>query len=195
MSMPSNSSEKLMDRFLSIIGILLLGVTSASGASSEAAFNSEQLALFTNVVYSSVKSVKVAKLNPRVEKASRFHNVSLDSKWVDLDISSGAGLAELLKTPILFWADAYAHAGSNQVMMLMPFCVPKPGYAVHLETDKGSRDFVICLECGIVDVFGEKGKAAEFCLEDEVVSKLRAYYNNEFSSGNVSASGKIAAPK
>jgi len=140
--------------------------------------NADRLADFRSVAFGEVKAVSVAKLVDHGR--ANFHGLVMTGDWLKLGVNVQVGLAGLLREPIDSWIRVYAEAKDDGIVELQPFCVPDYGYAVRLETDKGVRDFAICLKCGHVMVYGRGKHGVAFLLEKEALVKLNAYYREEF---------------
>jgi len=151
----------------------------------------EVLAFLKTVSFSAVKSVRVAKIdsdyqsNPRIGDHAgnpTFHNFTLVSEWREHDGASDAGLTEYLRSTIDFWLKEYGRAQYGDVITINPFYADKADYAVRLETDKGTRDFVVSLECPNVFVFDDKGRSMQFRGFPDPGLPLRRFYENKFPS-------------
>jgi len=148
--------------------------------------NAAELASFRAVAFGQVRSVSVARiLDAKKHELSEppknlFHGFALLSNWQTADPESRLQIASILRTPILWWVKAYESAGGNEVPKLSSFCVPDPGYAIHLETDQGPRDFVVCLECDSLIAYSPDQHRAEFSLEDDPLAQLKRCYQKEF---------------
>jgi hypothetical protein len=174
-------------KFLFLIASLLWAAVGV-GLRADAPSGTKQLASFRAVAFSEVKSASVATIGETGKwikggvPPEGFHGYKVLSDWEALDPASGSGLTMLLKEPIDHSIQVYAGAnGAEVVGLLMPFCIPHPGFAVRLKTDRGQRDFAICLECGIVFAYGDDGQSVEFPLDPDQLSKLKAYYRTAFT--------------
>jgi hypothetical protein len=152
--------------------------------------DTERLASFRAVAFSEMKSASMVAIVETGERAKlvvpseSFHGYKVLTNWLVLDPASGSGLAKLLKDTIDRSIQVYAGAnGAEVVGLLMPFCIPHPGLAVRLKTDRGQRDFAICLECGIVFAYSDNGQSVEFPLEPDQINQLKAYYRTAFGPG------------
>jgi hypothetical protein len=167
-----------------ITWLLLFGLS--SGLYADAARNAAELANFRAVAFGNVRSVSVAKiLDPKKHEMAEppknlFHGFALVSDWQTVDPDSRLRLAGILREPIRARLKAYESAGDADVAELSSFCLPDPGYAIHLETDEGPRDFVICLECDDLTAYGKSQSRAHFSIENEPLATLKKYYQKEF---------------
>ncbi len=165
--------------------VLLVGIPQVA-VRADAADNAGQLASFRAVAFGKVTSASVAKIiDLRMHKLAApnggdFHGFAVISPWQALEPKSREALAALLRSPIDYWVMAYATAGNAELVKLSSLCLPDPGYAVHLETDRGPRDFAICLLCDDVVAYGERGKSADFSLDAGPLKALKKCYRGEF---------------
>jgi hypothetical protein len=168
--------------------------TSANGSFEEleediggATENKKMLTRLEAVGFSDVKSASVARIiapekhHLAKQGAGAFHGYNVISNWQSVNDPSRFEVADLLKKRIDSLVNAYANAGDNGVFEPESFCIPDPGYAVHLETDKGPRDFAICLECEQVDAFGDQGKSVNFGVDAGQTATLKRNYYAEFA--------------
>ncbi|MDB6114180.1 MAG: hypothetical protein JWQ62_1125 [Lacunisphaera sp.] len=158
--------------------VFLLARTGASGANASAPADFGARASLEAVAFAEVKSVAVAQLAGG-EKGN-FHGLKLVSEWREPDKAARAELAALLRQPIAELMRASAQAGGDERVKLSPFCMPDYGYAVRLVTDKGTRDFAICLRCGQIVAYGDLKTGLEFSVEGDPLTRLKAAYLDEF---------------
>ena len=157
-----------------------------SGLYADVTGPAADLAAFRAVAFGNVRSASVAKLlDPKKHEMPEqpknlFHGFALVSAWQTVDPDSRLGVAGILREPIQARIKAYEAVGGQEVRETSPFCLPDPGYGVHLETDQGPRDFVICLECDEVTGYDGKQMSARFSLENDALVKLKLYYQKEF---------------
>src|SRR3954470_21028885 len=125
---------------------LLCAVAATASAASE-------IVAYNAVAFKKVNSVSVAKLDGSQRLVFRrflkrsFHHYRLLSEWKRPDPFTSQAIAKILMQQIDERIAIYASAGDHEVIEISSFCIPRPGFAVKLETDHGSRDFLICIEC------------------------------------------------
>jgi hypothetical protein len=133
-----------------------------------------------DLAFTAVKGASVAKLNGISLSGRGFHNYNVVSEWRILDGDSAREIGNLLRDRISQQLALLAGAGIyNTGVVLAPFCFD-PGYAVHLETDKGRRDFVICLKCTYIYGYDAKGTELGMDPDSGMLTKLKACYLDEF---------------
>jgi hypothetical protein len=158
--------------------------TMVLASSDSTAYNHHRLEEFRSIAFSKVKSISVAKIRDSGEKKSKgegakFHGYRVISEWRHVDERSGVVLVHTLGEILDSLIRAYAIAGGDDIVELRSFCIPHPGYAVHFESDRGARDFLICLECGQIEGYGEQKPGASFSLDSEQTEKLHTSYADE----------------
>lgn len=168
-------------------GLICAALTATGLAASEAAaFNAEQLAAFRSVAYTQIVSARVARIDPAALHGlailfrPTFHRHRRVTEWRPLDGASATALGRVLQQQIASRVVAYATGGDDYVAELSSFCIPRPVYAVRLETDKGRRDFLICVDCGDVEVFDGLNRPVSFTADQTTTVKLRSFYQAEF---------------
>jgi len=187
-------SRSLANAFCSlVVASLLLALLPLSNAgSAEAVDNVARLAQFRAIMFSEVKSAEVAMLDSKKPHGlpglfkSKFHGRVMTTHWQKITGAEAGKMALVLRGRIAFWVHAYANAGPGTIAELSSFCIPNPGYAIHLETDQGTRDFLVCFECGIIDAFGDQADrthySIEYSIEQPDSERLRSAYEEEFKS-------------
>jgi hypothetical protein len=181
-----------MRRRINLVAIVSALLAGANAIEATSEHNREYLSNFAAIAFSEVKSISVAQvydtngpiLNageaaPKPVTIGDYHGYPLISKWRQVDDQSQKELARLLKRPIDFWVKTYAEAGDKDVLVNVSFCMPDYGYAMHLETNEGPRDFLICLQCGQIAAFAGNHRA-DFDLKDSDLVRLKAFYLDEF---------------
>jgi hypothetical protein len=184
-----------MKAFARLFSICLLGSASLlaadSAATTAAATNAQHLRAYRDVAFTTAASVAVAKLDGAERLGLRrflvrsFHRYRLVSSWKTLDASASQALARLLREQIDAQIEFYRAAGNDEAVRLNSFCVPQPGFAVRLQTDRGPRDVLICLDCSDVTVFGDDPHGVEFSVDPEVTLKLKASYQAEMAAAEL----------
>ncbi len=157
-------------------------ITSAIG--DETAYNKARLKELRGIKIETVASVAVARLSQSNKPTSggndsHFHGYEVSTKWKLLGAKEAAGVVAILRDTIDPLIAAYASAGSDSLVELSSLCLPHPGYAVHVVTENGFRDFAICLECGEAYVFAGTHKAIKLHFSDANNAALRACYTAE----------------
>jgi hypothetical protein len=156
--------------FLGLVAVRALGA-------GHWAFDYDEPSLFE---FGSIKSVSVAKLgHPKVRRFGEFQGYDLDSAWLELNAASSKKLGSLLEARLE--EEAALYAGKGDITIAMPMCFD-PGYAVTLVTDKGTRDFVICLHCEYVFVYDRRGHHLGFNPVGKFYDALFASYTEEFGA-------------
>ena len=119
---------------------------------------------------------------PKIEGSSKasdaFHGYKLTSEWRHLDEASRTEVAAFLKKRVSKQI-AVLGAPGDEPIILTPFCFD-PGYAIHLVTKEGPRDFVICLKCAFLYVYDNKGHELGMDLDSALLTALKASYLDEF---------------
>jgi hypothetical protein len=168
-------------------GLAILASLAVFADSDVAADNAARFHAYQAVAFSTAKSVTVAQLDGSHRLgfgrlfAHAFHGFRLISEWKKLDAKEAEKISMVLRERIESGVRAYSpSAGDNTIIELSTFCIPKPGFAVKIETKRGAREFLICLECGDVVAFGEGVKGVEFSLASEITAELKDVYQGAF---------------
>ena len=162
--------------------MFIVFVGAAFGDEAARVHNLNRLDELRSIAVDQVAGVKVAKIQTAEgSKQSRgeFHGYIATSKWRELRVDDADLLLRTLTEVIDGWIDVYKKAGDEDVVELSSFCVPKPGYGIHLQTKGGSRDFAVCLECGEMYVFGKRKTAVVVHLREEQTARLKRCYLDE----------------
>lgn len=143
--------------------------------------NAERYRAYSAVRFSTVDSLEVARLDGSSTSSfysPAFHRYRRLSNWETLEPSESQSLSELLKEQIEIRAARYAGAGDETLVELNSFCIFNPGFAVRMQTDRGPRDFLICLTCGDIAAYGDNPDGVRFPVSEEVWSELQSIYDS-----------------
>jgi hypothetical protein len=92
--------------------------------------------------------------------------------------------AERVGTALKAAAEAKLAAYERGGLMMNPFCVPNPGMAIRMQTDKGVREYLVCLECGHLAIAGAGRKAELFGIAKPALEQVYdAYLRGEVRIG------------
>jgi hypothetical protein len=128
--------------------------------------------------FSEAKSARVAKIAGRNSGEGSFHGYKVASDWHPLEGYERTDLAKILRKRTMEQIAILA-APADGPITLAPLCF-EPGYAVHLDTDKGSREFVICLKCSYIYEYDGKSNELGMDPDNGLLIKLKAHYLDEF---------------
>jgi hypothetical protein len=128
--------------------------------------------------FSEAKTARVAMISGRNSGGGSFHGYKVTSAWRPLDGYERADLTDLLRKRTLEQIAVLIAPGDGPIT-LAPLCF-EPGYAVHLDTDKGPREFVICLKCSYIYEYDGKGKELGMEPDQSLLIKMKAHYLDEF---------------
>jgi hypothetical protein len=155
----------------------VISLTSFAFATA-AALVAETNADLRGLDFSESQVASVAKIEGSSKASDAFHGYKLASEWRRLDGASRTEVAAFLKKRISKQI-AMLGAPGDEPITLTPFCFD-PGYAIHLVTKEGPRDFVICLKCAFLYVYDNKGHELGMDLDSVLLTELKASYLDEF---------------
>ena len=169
---------------LSSVVLALLLAACATDPPDAADRNAERYRAYRDAAFSAVESLEVARVDgsgPSNFYSPAFHRYRRLSDWNPLEPSESQSLSQILKEQIDIRAARYAGAGDESLVELNSFCIFNPGFAVRMQTDRGSRDFLICLTCGEVAVYGNNSGGVRFFVTDELRSELQSIYDSSMA--------------
>ena len=129
--------------------------------------------------YGTTIVAEVAKIGHAVSRYGKFEGSNIATPWLKLDPKAATKLGQLLEKRLEEEGRLYAR--HDDAPISIPLCFD-PGYAIRLKTDKGSRNFVICLHCDYVYVYDDSGHELGLNLEGDFFAALVASYNEEFGN-------------
>jgi hypothetical protein len=134
------------------------------------------LATLQALDFAVVRSGEVARIKGEGGAFNAFHGYRLISGWRALEEKPrrelAAVLADLIRGDLA--AELQPRQTGEELIHLHSFCFD-PGYAVRLKTDRGRRDFLICLECDEVHVFDDVGHFWARHLEKPEAGKIAGF--------------------
>lgn len=123
--------------------VLLCIARFASAGSDE---NKERLAILKEVDFNTANSASVVALAaPSEGHKATFHGCAVISEWKSLSPLARDKLAARLRQPIQEEITAFSKAGDDDLIVLQPMGVVYGNYGVRMDTDRGLREFAICL--------------------------------------------------
>jgi hypothetical protein len=128
--------------------------------------------------FAEAKTARVAKISGTDNGNGSFHGYKVTSAWLPLDGYERTDLTDLLRKRTFEQIVVLTAPGDGPIT-LAPLCF-EPGYAVHLETDKGPREFVICLKCSYIYEYDSKGDQLGMDPDQYLLIKMKAHYLDEF---------------
>jgi hypothetical protein len=130
-------------------------------------------------LFTTTNAAAVAKIGHSETRYGKFEGYDIATPWLKLNREAAIKLGSLLSHRIE--AEVALYAKADDAPIAFPLCFD-PGYAVRLNTDKGSRYFIICLHCTYVFVYDEKGRKLGMNCEGAFFGGLVASYNEEFGA-------------
>ncbi|HVS51849.1 MAG TPA: hypothetical protein VHD62_05785 [Opitutaceae bacterium] len=156
---------------LTLVGLALVG----GGCTSLR--QDRDVAQLRALAFDGASSVEVARVKGTTDEPAAFRGYRLTSSWR----AAGAGATELARTlAALVQNDLSAattpDAAGTERVSLHSFCF-NPGFALRVQTARGRRDFLVCLECDEVQIFDAAGHVWQHHLEKSEAEKLAALLN------------------
>lgn len=129
------------------------------------------------LAFDAASSVEIARVKGTTDAPAAFHGYRLTSKWH----APAANATELAQTLARLVRDDLAvltkpDKSGEEVVSLHSFCFD-PGFALRLQTERGRRDFLVCLECDEVWISDAAGHTWQHHLEKPEADKIAALLN------------------
>jgi hypothetical protein len=151
--------------------LMLLGLAVWSGCTSLR--RDPDVALLEALEFGGAPLAVVAGLKGTSQSSGAFHGYNRVTDWRVVDKKTTADLAAVLAGAVR--ADLalarQPHKEGEATIWFHSFCF-NPGYAVRLQSERGWREFLVCLECDEIYVFDDGGHAWNHHLENTEVDKL-----------------------
>jgi hypothetical protein len=157
-----------MRNILFIVGAFLISFVGAYAADTP-------IDLFA---FDRIDSIRVAKVGGLSDKEGNFHGYSILTGWKRFVPPGRCKFGPLLLLKIQ--QEVKQRKESTDIVVLTPFCVFQPAVAVHLDTDKGERDFLICFKCDYLYIYDKEDRECGMNLDSGLAAILRHEYARLF---------------
>ena len=149
-------------------GLLLLSVFAVwSGCSLVQ--REPDLRTLSALEFAAATSVSIATLKGTSKAPGAFHGYQRVTNWHAADAEAGSAIAALLAETVR--VDLAQARQPGERVSLHSFCF-NPGYAVRLQSERGPREFLVCLECDEMYVFDDDGHMWNHPLEKAEAARL-----------------------
>ena len=143
--------------------LLVLGIWSGCMSGGR----NPEVAMLSALEFSSASSVEFAGLKGESQAKDAFHGYQRVTAWHSPDAAVTAEVATLMAGMIRGDLTLAREGG----LRLDTFCF-NPGYAVRLKSNRGTREFLVCLDCEKMYVFDDAGHVWNHRLEKGELVKL-----------------------
>jgi hypothetical protein len=131
-----------------------------------------ELSAFKALDFGAARTVEISTIKGPSKASEAFHGCARTSAWRSLSPAQAAEIGALVAAMIHDdLASAQPLKPGEERVWLHSFCF-NPGYAVRLQTDRGRRDGLVCLECDEVELFDAWGHRWMHHLEKPMAARL-----------------------